>query len=86
MLLRAKTIDVQGWVPLLLRGCRDRSPIASTPIIIITKILADGKDYDTVAAVEGTAVAVHPERQIVASTKTQADGRPEANRRRGVDT
>ena len=67
-----------------LGGCA-RSPNASTPSITITKILTtDGKDYDTVAALEGTAVGVRPD-QIVASTKSQAEGRLEPTRRRRQD-
>ena len=87
MLLRARTIKARGWVPRLLLGGRDRSPNASTPIITITKILAaDRKNYDTVAAVEGTVVDVCPEQQIVAFSKSQAEGRPEPTRRRRQDT
>jgi len=76
-----------GWVfPLLVLGGCARSPNASTPTITITKILAaDGKNYDTVAAIEGSAPAVSPEQKIVASTKSQADESPEPRRRRRQD-
>jgi hypothetical protein len=76
MLPRART--VKAWrqafllAPfLVLAGC-DRSPNASTPSIAITKIpSADGNKYDTVAAIEGTAVGVRPDQQIVVYTRSE---------------
>ena len=63
MLLRAKTVKAWGWViPLLVLGGRGLSPNASTLSDTITKIqAADGHDYDTVAAIERTAVGVRPD-------------------------
>ena len=76
MLPRART--VKAWrqafllAPfLLLAGC-GRSPNASTPSIAITRIpSADGNKYDTVAAIEGTAVGVRPDQQIVVYTRSE---------------
>ena len=56
---------------LVLAGC-GRSPNASTPSIAITRIpSADGNKYDTVAAIEGTAVGVRPDQQIVVYTRSE---------------
>ncbi len=76
MLLRAKTIKVWGWIPLLLLGDRDRSPNASTPVTTIAKILT---------AVEGRAMAVHPEERNDDPTTSQAEGGLEPTRRRRRD-
>jgi len=75
MLPRART--VKAWrqafllVPLLvLAGC-GRLPNASMPGIAITRIpAADGNMYDTVAAIEGTAVGVRPDQRIVVYTRS----------------
>jgi hypothetical protein len=76
MLPRART--VKAWrqafllAPfLVLSGC-GRSPNASTPSITIRRIpSADGNKYDTVAAIEGTAVGVRPDQQIVVYTRSE---------------
>jgi hypothetical protein len=86
MLLRARTIKAWGWVPLPVLGGCSRSPNASTPSITITKILAaDGKDYDTVAAIEGASVGVRPDQQIVVYISGEEEVRFESMRRRRPD-
>src|SRR5260370_4898751 len=87
MLPRART--VKAWrealllAPFLaLAGC-GRSPNASTPSIAITRISsADGNKYDTVAPLEGTAVGVRPDQQIVVYTRREEVwwGRPVSKR------
>ena len=73
MLPRARTVKTwrQAFLlaPLLvLAGC-GRSPNASTPSSAITRISsADGNEYDAAAAIEGTAVGVRPDQQIVVYT------------------
>lgn len=70
MLPRARTVKTWRQAFLLapflvLAGCGG-SPNASTPSIAITRIpSADGNEYYTVAAIEGTAVGVRPDQQIV---------------------
>lgn len=86
MLLRARTIKAWNLVPGVLLGGYARSPNASTPNITVTNILvADGKGYDTVAAVEGTAVGVCPDQKVVAFTKSYAKESPNRRRRRRQD-
>ena len=73
---RART--VKAWTQafllapfLVLAGC-GRSPNAVTPSIAITSIpSADGNKYDTVAAIEGTAVGLRPDQQIVLYTRSE---------------
>ena len=56
---------------LVLAGC-GRSPDASTPTIAITRIPSgDENKYDTVAAIEGTAVGAQPDQQIVIYTRSE---------------
>jgi hypothetical protein len=70
------TVKAWRWVHLLaplllLAGC-GRSSNGSTPRIAITTIpAADGNNYDTLAAIEGTAVGVRPEQQIVLYTRSE---------------
>ena len=63
MLPRARTVKTwrQAFLlaPFLVPAGCGRSPNASTPGIAITRMpSADGNEYDTVAAIEGTAVCV----------------------------
>jgi hypothetical protein len=73
---RARTVKAWKQAVLLapflvLAGC-GRSPNASTPSIAITRIpSADGNKYDTIAVIEGTAVGVRPDQQIVIYTKSE---------------
>src|SRR5258708_35273998 len=75
MLPRARTVKAWRQAGLLapfpvLAGC-GRSPNASTPSIAITRIpSADGNEYEKVAAIEGTAVGVRPDQQIVVYTRS----------------
>src|ERR1700693_5644398 len=76
--LRNRARTVKAWrrafllAPfLVLAGC-GRPPNASTPRIAITRIpSADENKYDTVAAIEGTAVGVRPDQQIVVYTRSE---------------
>jgi hypothetical protein len=76
MLPRARTVE--AWRRLflvfpflVLAGCGP-SPDSSAPTIKITRIpAADQNKYDTVAAIEGTAVGVRSDQQIVLYTRSE---------------